>query len=126
MPGKEIREAIEYERDHLIVCGYDDRKIYFVKRSLVETEPHIITPIDNPSGGEYYRNLLRISTYHAIRMPYVFMRDDKAISLSNTSDRTITIITRISFDYWAPRTMDVTSLSDPAGAPSEVIIHALD
>lgn len=54
------------------------------------------------------------------------MRDDKAISLINTTDMTITIITQISFDYWAPLTMDVTSLSDPAGAPNEVIIHALD
>lgn len=30
------------------------------------------------------------------------------------------------FDYWAPLTMEVSNLSEPTGAPDEVIIHTLE
>jgi hypothetical protein len=139
MPGKEIREAIEYERDSYIVCGYDEKVIHFVTRNKVppnpidksQKTPEIVPPytvvtVANPSGGEYYRNLMRWSTYHALRMPYVFMRDDKAISIINTVEKSIKVICYCSFDYWAPLTMEVSGLGDPAGLPTPVIIHALE
>ena len=30
--GKEVREAVEYEKGEYIVCTYDDRYVHFVKR----------------------------------------------------------------------------------------------
>lgn len=56
----------------------------------------------------------------------MFMRDDKAISLVNTKDQTITVIVRCSFDYWAPLTMEITGLTEPSEAPTRVAIHALE
>jgi len=43
-----------------------------------------MSSIQNPTGGEYYRNLMKVSGYNAIKKPYVFMRDDVGISLVNT------------------------------------------
>jgi hypothetical protein len=124
LKGREVREAIEYEKDKYILCCYDDKFIYWSSRTPEGTA--VVEKMLNPSGGEYYRALMRISGYHAIRMPYIFMRDDKAISLINTKDKVITMIANSPFDYWAPLTMEVSNLSDPAGAPMEVIIHALE
>jgi hypothetical protein len=129
LDGKEVREAIEYQRDCFILCGYDERIIRFVRRGNPEVpgaETTEIFQVPNPSGGEYYRGLMRVSTYHALRAPYIYMRDDKCISLVNTNDRTISIIAECPFDYWAPLTMEVTGLSEPAGGPTPVIIHALE
>lgn len=56
----------------------------------------------------------------------MYLRDDKAISLVNVNDKTITIIAECPFDFWAPLTMEVIGLSDPAGAPTPVIIHTLE
>ena len=74
MKGKEVREAIEYERESYIVCCYDDKYVHFVTRN--SKGEGIVQSLLNPSGGEYYRNLMRVSGYHAIRMPFVFLRDD--------------------------------------------------
>ena len=74
MKGKEVREAIEYERESYIVCCYEDKYVHFVTRNA--KGEGVIKSLLNPSGGEYYRNLMKVSGYHAIRMPYVFLRDD--------------------------------------------------
>lgn len=74
MKGKEVREAIEYERESYIVCCYDDKYVHFVTRN--SKGEGVIQSLLNPSGGEYYRNLMKVSGYHAIRMPFVFLRDD--------------------------------------------------
>ena len=33
MKGKEIREAIEYERESYILCAYDDKNVHFATRN---------------------------------------------------------------------------------------------
>jgi hypothetical protein len=82
MVGKEVREAIEFEKDQYIVCCYDDKFIHFAQRKV--TGDPLMSSIQNPTGGEYYRNLMKVSGYQAIKKPYVFMRDDVGISLVNT------------------------------------------
>lgn len=82
MIGKEVREALEFEKDQYLVCCYDDKYVHMVQRK--PTGDPSVTSILNPSGGEYYRNLMKVSGYHAIKKPYVFLRDDVGISLVNT------------------------------------------
>ena len=82
MVGKEVREAIEFEKDQYIVCCYDDKFIHFAQRKP-SGEP-IMSSVLNPSSAEYYRNLMKVSGYNAIKKPYVFLRDDIGISLVNT------------------------------------------
>ena len=47
------------------------------------------------------------------------MRDDKAISLINTKDRSITHIMYCPSDFWAPLTMEIGQITDSAGAPTQ-------
>ena len=82
MVGKEVREAIEFDKDNYLVCCYDDKFIHFASRkSSGEAK---LSSILNITGGEYYRNLMKVSGYHAIKKPYVFMRDDVGITLVHT------------------------------------------